>query len=463
MEPTVNKEIKIPDILDYYLIRSIIDNRSDNPEPYEPKDITGNIELINQFRRKWYFVDDGMGVRLPFVVAADNTLKRKVPDELCRDISSFCLHAGHKSKFYSWSPEKLDKATDFVIRNSKSVISFDEIPMVGWRSSQFRSLFRLPFDRIPIAADDDPLAMLLKDAPVFSEFLGRFESEIQAVAYCQWLGAIVEDHDNLVQKGVILYGEGRNGKSTQLRFLDSILADGVRYKDCGSKSEFKSDGIERCRVLAYADVSDRNIFTDAAVKGYIGGDRIEINRKNAAQFTVKPRVKVIACTNKIPNIRNNIAETRRWIYCDIKGFDGETDPTYQDKLNAEAQVIMSCCAEMFCRLENKSDITTDPEALTDVTDMTDSGVKYFCEKYFRQTPGGFVSNFKISVLIDADGTVFEKSRVINMLKNVYGAKRGRRYDNKETIRGLVGVSLTSDANTKFNYASPSDSDRFGTE
>jgi hypothetical protein len=98
------------------------------------------------------------------------------------------------------------------------------------------------------------------------------------------------------------------------------------YKNCGKGDKFATDGMERARIIAFADVNDKDLFVDALVKGMIGGDSIEINAKSVRQFQSRPKAKMIACTNVMPNIRDNIAEKRRWIFCSVAGFDGITDP-----------------------------------------------------------------------------------------------------------------------------------------
>ncbi len=437
---------KSPEILDFYKMLNVVDIRAHSPERW-----TNDVnDPFPKFPRKWYFVDDGTGARIPHVLADDNTIRRKVPAELCRDIAEYCQYSDPASVQYKWSFTKLMAVTDFVIANSRSVISYDSVKIIAWKSDPDVAFHRLPFDRCDVG--EDPLATIMHKAPIFWEFLSRFKFERQAVAYCQWLGSVICDLDNKIHRGVILYGEGRNGKSTQLRFLDHILGESVRYKNCGDKTDFKTDGIENCRIVAYADVGNTSIFTDATTKGLIGGDKIEINRKGVPQFQVRPRAKVIACTNKIPKIRDSIAETRRWIYCDIDGFEGETDPEYQAKCNAEAEIVVGCCAAMFDARRSGADIDTDPEALEEVISMTQAGVEYFCKRNFEPDKDGFVRNCDIAALIGKQSKRrFDHQTVGTFLRKKYKCQSATRRIDKEVFRGQSGIRLTHYSATELNF------------
>lgn len=440
---TKEKELEI---VDFCRMVAVVDVRRHDPARWE-----NNVnDPFPRFPRKWYFLDDGTGSRVPHVLCEDNTIRRKVPAELCRDISEYCRFSPPESSQYKWNYNKLLTVTDFVIANSKSVISHDAVKIIAWRSDPDVAFSRLAFDRLdPV---EDPLMDILKNAPVFAEFLDRFRYDKQAEAYCQWLGSVICDLDNKIHKGVILYGEGRNGKSTQLRFLDHILGESVRYKNCGDKTDFKTDGIENCRIVAYADVGNTGIFTDATTKGIIGGDKIEINRKGVPQFQVRPRAKVIACTNKIPKIRDSVAETRRWIYCDIDGFDGETDPEYQNKMNAEAQLVMSRCAQMFEDRRSGAEIDTDPEALEEVISMTQAGVEYFCQRWFEQDKDGFVKNSDIAALVGKySKRRFDQQTVSSYLKKKFQCESKLKKIKGQVFRGQSGVRLTNYSATELNF------------
>ena len=388
---------------------------------------------------EWVFVDVRAGERVPHWVQ-DGMVQERVIQDLEADISKFCFTFELGQSERHWSAHKIASAARYVMYNSRRVIKIDDIATVRWRSERGLCWYRMPWDRYEMPWDGcwDALQYL---CPVFWEFLGRFTDVEQRMAYAAFLGSIVLDRDNLTHRGAILYGEGRNGKSAQLRLLDHVFGAAMLYKPCGVKnsgSSFKNDGVERARVLAFPDVNDRFLFTDADTKSLVGGDAIEVNRKYGAQFQCRPRVKIIACTNVTPNIRDSIAETRRWIFCDIDGFEGADDPHYQAGLNAEAEVLFGICCTIYEHHRAGSDIIVSKTALDPVTEMAGAPEAHFCERYFEACPGATLLNKTVYAIKESTGTKLSMDRIVKQLRKTFQVSR---YKNNG-VKGVRGIGLT---------------------
>jgi hypothetical protein len=403
--------------------------------------------------RQWIFVVTSRGARIPCIIDGDNTLTEMILPELSSDIGIYIKDKLDILASQSrWSFNQQTETAKFVLERSINTVPIDSVKRIAWKDDPSPAFARMPFNRAVVLGD--PMETIKEACPVFHEFLSRFESPKQAKAYCSFIGSIILDEDNKTHRGVILYGEGRNGKSAQLRMLDSILNKAVVYKNCKADGDFRTEGMERSRLVVYADVNDRNLFGDALTKSLVGGDKIEINRKGERQFTCQVRVKVIACTNKLPNIRDNVAEKRRWIFCNIAGFDGVDDPVYQEKLNAEAEWIVGCCCDMYETGRLGNDIDVDEAALDEVTSTADADVEYFCEQHFVREETGRVRGCNIAALLSAKGSKIGKDRVIGYLKKHYGAQNiafREDFAKDIVVKGWGGISLRRASKVLLNY------------
>lgn len=456
------------DELDGAVVERIDDHR-DEKDRYKPKiaelywimtnvvdNWTAGADQSDKLAHRWIMVEVSMGARIPHVVTSDNTLSEMTVDVLARDIAEYIKALDPLAMLKKLSPKQQRECAQFIIMTSKLVIPLESIHKIAWKSEPVWSFARLPFDRAAIM--DSPMDVIRESCPVFSEFLSRFESPKQAAAFCAWVGSLMMDRQNDIHRGVILYGEGRNGKSTFLNFLRAIFGSSMIYKNCGTEDSFKTDGMERARIVAYADVNNRDLFRDALVKGMIGGDNIEINRKGQRQFQSRPTVKTIACTNVMPNIRDNIAEKRRWIFCSVAGFDGITDPAYQGKLNTEAEWIMGCCCDAYETIREGNDIPVDDDCLSAVTDAADYDVSFFCSRHFERdnTARSFPSR-DIGAIKDHTRSKLPVDRIIKYLIKHYGAVPTRKYVDSIRTRCLSGVRLSTSARNAINISNTADS------
>ena len=443
MQTQPSQKMKTPQIEHFYTLVNVFDIRINDPQVFT-NDVNDPFPKVP---RKWYFLDNGEGERVPHVLDKDNTLKRKVVDELFRDVSDYCKHCDIGSVFYHWNAKTIREATQFIVQKSTQILNYDDIQILCWKSDTDMAFHRMKFDRIDVV---EPWEHVKANCPVFSEFLSRFVNQQQARSFLAFVGSILGDKKNKTQRGLILFGEGRNGKSTFLRMLDDSIGDACRYKECskeGKTHAFQSDGIERARVLIYADVEDKNLFSDPMTKGIIGSDKMEINRKKICQFVVKPRAKVIACTNKMPNIRDSIAETRRWVFCEIDQYVGVADPDYQEKFNAESRDVLSACAAAYesTNYMTGSDIKVDNEAMAEVTAMADAAVEYFVKKFFILGDDHRFASSELAPLLAGSKARLSAERVTRYMR------KNMKLSTSMTIK-IAGVPVRGYKGAKLNEA-----------
>ncbi len=429
-----------------------VENFEDNlveKKKLKPQEIDGMWKICNvvnnwqqgddmSLDRRWVFVRGDKGIRIPCCVSSNNELIELNSAELANDIGTFIkFKLGLLASQAKWTYKTQLNCANFVIERSSSCVQLDAVARIAWKDEPVWTFARMPFNRALTASD--PRDGIKTHCPVFHEFLSRFESQKQADAYCAFIGSIILDRDNKTHKGVILYGEGRNGKSTQLNFIRHIFGKAVITKSSKKNDSFRTDGMEKARVVAFADVNNKDIFCDELVKSLIGGDNIEVNRKGQRQFQCRPLLKVIACTNVVPNIRDNVAEKRRWIFCDIAGFAGETDPQYQEKLNEEAEWILACCCDIYEQTKQGNEIPVDEDCLKAVTEAAEMDCEAFCAMHFEQDAGSKFLSRDIALLLNYTKSRVSHDRISKYLMKHYGAKQCRM--GKEMYRGLAGVRI----------------------
>lgn len=456
------------DELDGAVVERIDDHR-DEKDRYKPKvaelywimtnvvdNWTAGADPSDKLAHRWIMVEVSKGGRIPHIVTANNSLSEMTIDVLARDIAEYIRDLDPLAMLKKLTPKQQRECAHFVVMTSKLVMKLESIQKIAWKSEPVWAFARLPFDRAMVIGDY--MDVIREACPVFCEFLSRFESQKQAAAFCAWVGSLLLDRTNEIHRGVILYGEGRNGKSTFLSFLRSIFSSAMIYKNCSTADQFKSDGMENSRILAFADVNNKELFMSALVKGLIGGDNLEVNQKAIRQFQTRPTLKLIACTNVMPNIRDNIAEKRRWIFCSVAGFDGITDPAYQGKLNSEAEWVFGCCCEAFETLREGNDIPVDDRCLSAVTDSADYDVSFFCDRHFTasKTAKPFPSR-NIAALSSHCKSKLTHDRIIKYLTKNYGAICERRsLFGLGSIRCIVGVEMKQASRMLINVADNAD-------
>lgn len=107
----------------------------------------------------------------------------------------------------------------------------------------------------------------------------------------------------------ILYGTGRNGKSTFVETLQALLADYSQIANFSSWTESKSDSVrddladlKGARFVATGEVSITKKLDEQIIKSVTGGDQIKARQLYAAYFTFQPQFKIWMMANHHPRV-----------------------------------------------------------------------------------------------------------------------------------------------------------------
>jgi len=222
----------------------------------------------------------------------------------------------------------------------------------------------------------------LKTGELLTHEPGRLMSKLVPINYdtnsdCpQWkcfLNKIMAGNDNLIwflQKAIgyaltgsvreqclfFLYGSGRNGKSTFLNTVQSLLSDYamatpidtllVKQMDNGSTNDLAR--LKGARFVSSVEAEDGKRLAEAKIKQLTGADGVTARFLYGESFTYTPTFKLFIGTNHKPVIRGTdfaIWRRIRLIPFDVTISDSEVDPDLPDKLLEELPGILYWAVE----------------------------------------------------------------------------------------------------------------------
>jgi len=201
--------------------------------------------------------------------------------------------------------------------------------------------------------------------------------------------------DCRLEKGIILYGGGSNGKTVFVNVLRAMLQ--------GLVSELRLSDLSHCYRPAMllnklVNISSEgeavDLIDDALVKSIISGEPLAVEQKYKDPVIIKPFCKLVIATNHLPRSRDKSrGYFRRWL---ILHFDQEISEDRQDKQLSE-RIINSELDEIFygallgLRRLRQQDGFTMPEsskALLNEYEKTTNPAITFIEEHLAIVPQG---------------------------------------------------------------------------
>jgi putative DNA primase/helicase len=144
------------------------------------------------------------------------------------------------------------------------------------------------------------------DCPQFKKFLREVVSPLDILVLQEYSGYLLEagyPH----HKVLILYGEGRNGKTTFLivliKFLGQVNISSVALQDF--KQRFSAADLFGKRANICDDLSDKDVEQTGMFKKLTGESPVRGERKFKDAFVFINEAKMIFAANKIPRSRDN--------------------------------------------------------------------------------------------------------------------------------------------------------------
>lgn len=150
-----------------------------------------------------------------------------------------------------------------------------------------------------------------------------------------------------------LYGIGRNGKTTFVEVVESLLGeygDNVKAEaflkdmNTGERASPSIAKLKGRRVVTVSEMEDNRRLDEALIKGLTGGDTITARFLHKNEISFKPTFKIFWFGNHLPNIRgidDGIWRRQRLIPFLNQIPEDEKDPTLKGRLAAELPGILA--------------------------------------------------------------------------------------------------------------------------
>ncbi len=227
-----------------------------------------------------------------------------------------------------------DEARDgLAFRNGFVCVSDSGLELEAFSSSH-RITVGLPFDYVP---DSRPSIFLriLREC-----FAGDADAEEKIELLREFIGGALLGRSCVYQKGLVLLGDGGNGKST---FLDVVAALFVGRMITAvppheMSNEYRRAMLSESRLNLVNELPEADILVSQAVKAILTGDRIVGRYIREQPFTFRPVAGHIFAANDLPGVRDmSRGFWRRWIVIEWRREFAEAE---QDKQLA-AKIIAS--------------------------------------------------------------------------------------------------------------------------
>jgi putative DNA primase/helicase len=201
-------------------------------------------------------------------------------------------------------------------------------------SPKIRTIVQLPVEYDPNAK-----------CPKILEYFKSCELPEESIVVLEEFAGYCLTPDVRMQKAVMLYGKGSNGKSVFINLLKILLGRDFVSSESLHKLEtnpFRVANLYGKRLNAFPDLKDTPLQTNEVFNIVVGGDKqLTGERKHENSFDFDPTIKMLFSANKIPFAHSdNFAYYRRWILIEFpKTFEkDEIDESLLDKLTTEEEM-----------------------------------------------------------------------------------------------------------------------------
>jgi putative DNA primase/helicase len=252
-------------------------------------------------------------------------------------------------------------------------------------------------------------------------------------------------------KALYMLGEGRNGKSTVLSILETIVGDKNRTAipiEMLSNKHYVANLYGKLVNISVETNTNTEVH-DATFKQITSGDSIDADRKYGHPFTFRPFCKLIYALNNMPRVSDKTDSyfERLIILKFNRQFkDGSENKNLKNELLQEIDGIFMWCLEGYYRLMANGKFSTCEEIQKEVFvhRMENNNVMLFMEDECEMDPKGWVSKKE---LYEVYAKWCKDSGHHALSKIKFSKEITRRYDLKEDTTGhnnarvWVGINL----------------------
>lgn len=225
----------------------------------------------------------------------------------------------------------------------------------------------------PIPYDYDPRKEYKcpKIHELFVDWVGKDKAELlyDLIAYCVYPGYPIN-------RIFILYGSGRNGKSTFMKILNKVIGvQNICASDLKTLTEtpFGTATLYKKLVCYIGETDGHKLENTSILKRLTGEDLVSAQNKNKPLFEFVNYAKLIITTNTIPQTTDkSIGHLSRYIIIDFKKRYDEKRDVFSEIPESEFCALANICADRLKRILSNRGFNCEP--------TTEEKIKLYEEK-----------------------------------------------------------------------------------
>ncbi len=329
------------------------------------RDLTHEAPCGHLFHKNYRVLEDDKGATIPIEIMADDVVRYVTWDAVVDAI----IACGEKNPYAPLMPADAVKVMQF-FRATGPRIEESEIATVRQKNEPGYCWHRLGFN------------IESGECPTFDEIIGRMSN---ARAFMAYIGSML-DVDSDRQQYLWLYGKGQNGKSSIGRVLEKIFGPSYRAEVVPQRGDrFWTSGLLGSRVVVFSDCTEYHFPKSGLFKSLTGSDPVRMERKGQQPMTAHIQTKFIFFSNETPDLKDEVADRRRAIFCELAPLAEGTIPlpeqVYNKMLWAEVSAFLAKCWATYIEATNDRQllIPTETEDLDDLISSSASSLRE--EKY----------------------------------------------------------------------------------
>jgi putative DNA primase/helicase len=180
----------------------------------------------------------------------------------------------------------------------------------------------------------------------------------------QWMGYLLTA-DASQHKMLLLYGQGRNGKSVLMQLIHAMVGAGNTTSAMPASLHVASVRARLARTLLNlcSDLPLDEVISAGVIKATVAGEPLEASHKHKGSHTVYQYTRLMMGSNHLPKTKDFTAGYfDRLIILSFNRYfeEGERDPDLLDKLKAEMPGIVAWAVEGLYDLRAEKKLTIPP-------------------------------------------------------------------------------------------------------
>ena len=243
----------------------------------------------------------------------------------------------------SWSPNKVNSVLQGLLDSSPQIPDVFDINLINCKNGivdlttgelkphdpDLLTLVQIPHNWNPDAT-----------CPRIDQFISEvFPTDNTLIAY--EIAGYVCSTDTSMQKAILFYGDGNNGKSVMLRLIERLIGEGNYSAVALQKIEnFRlADSIYGKLANICGDISPKSVENTDTFKKLTGGDSVTADYKHGHAFTFRPfSTLIFSCNEYFRSIDHSEGFKRRWLHVPFNATIENPDPYLGEKLHTESEL-----------------------------------------------------------------------------------------------------------------------------